>query len=98
MARQRALCTKNSSLIDNGGHSAKSRGAGVEMKVSARLKVDFSDPVSDKAIQLVRKAGCMLTTIPVSAQPFPELLVNGRYYRGWSEIQGAVAEIKRTQD
>ena len=96
MDRRRARCNLNGSLVQNGTRRPKRFKVPLDMK--ARLKVDFSDPVSNKAIRLVRDAGCTLTTIPVSAQPFPELLVNGQYYRGLNQIREAVAKITKTQD
>ena len=96
MARQQVRCNFDDALIENGTRRPKRSKVPSEMK--ARLKVDFSDPVTDRAIRLIRDAGCMLTTIPVSAQPFPELLVNGQYYRGLNQIREAVAEIKKAYD
>jgi len=63
-------------------------------RLDVRLKANISDSRTFDAIELLHNAGCAVTTILVSGQPYPEVLLNGRYYRGLDEIREAVSTLK----
>jgi hypothetical protein len=90
MDKAHLICIGDTSVLT----SDKPRGSGEKKMPSARLKVDFSDPPTSVAIKALEDAGCSVTTIPVNAQPFPELLVGGQYYRGLEQINAIAGEIK----
>lgn len=96
MKKVRSGCNRDSALITKHERFEDKTGGGRKMAVtpSARLKVDFADPRTKEAIRVMEDAGCAVTTIPISAQPYPELLVGGRYYRGMEQIQAVADEIK----
>jgi hypothetical protein len=65
------------------------------LRPAARLKANIADRSTFEAMHMLQEAGCAVTTVLVTGQPYPEVLLNGTYYRGIDEIRTAVSGLRR---
>lgn len=79
---------------ENNKMKATDPASGRGLRRAARLKANIADRTTFEVMELLKEAGCAVTTVLVTGQPYPEVLLNGTYYRGIDEIRAGVAELR----